>query len=1231
MNILGLSSRYNDIVSDGNERLDSDPLRIGTKTDNDVSFIVNNQEQLTLTSSGASIQIDEIQGGTDGKIEICDAELEGCGTVEGEWVQIPNPSVSTSVLPDGKPRVNFSAPITDFVMLDNPFTSQDEINISFRVEKSVSAQFTEVAIGYYGNVPPLVFNNPSLAFSEYFGVRAQTPFTDQSNTGTGSSSLSPTKLQPSIGGWNWVDAGIYRVRFTLLDGNATWYVTPPNKREYRVSTCNIALPSLTGNWIPYVYNSTTGSVTSNSHISKNTQDIVIDGWDVNEQFNILNELANNEAVEQLPRVLKVIDQDTNDWKLERKEFEYTLPDRSGRLITVDDIAVNDIDTELVKLEVQENTVRITQAETDIKANSGDIVANANDITALQNTDTALQNQITSNDTDINDIITNPLNGTGFTTRQALWDTVGKTSNMVINVDGTVTKTRDNQLGSIYGTDLLDVSKYNYTIRLTLANSINNTYRWYTLGIYSDKKDFTGLTTAPIPGEDYDSFQHGVMWRWGFNGFGGLMATYSSQSPNENIAAVNVQRLRNTGHYLEFKIINGEIRTIRAVGLGQDLRDSLELVEGDNRSRLVDSKYYIGFHDTSTITNNDVIVDVTIEQIERTLEDLGEDRLTTDYKRLSQNLDATIQDQVESNTTDITELQGETTNLQNQITSNDTDILDIQTEISTIEIGTQEPVDLTRLNDAVLIEEPSSTYQKVEWYSDYMTANISFDSEGVVTKSTSTTRDSITSITSIDFLRYDYDIIVNIFQVSGSLVHFGIIENELMIDDYKGTWFSVNTKQGGTEWGDGFSARVCNPDSALNFRDLALGFSRQDPTYLSTESFDDLKAGHSILFSFRNGVLTEINRRNSATTAWFKYNFAQFDDGGLTNSKLRFSPLKKYKMYLSDGSTNSSSFQASVEYLEKTRNPIGIASEIETLQPIRPDIRRSQFYDSDRGSFQYILSEKNRMITIDTSPYPIYFDGPDKSNLELVVELDPNSVESDYDVIVKHFGSNNTLTVVSGDITFDPDEVKINPWCTTVFRIMKNGEEGKTNSASARKIYSDYNENVVHWSLPNNISNGRANFWAIPFNQDSSTTAHGTWSGRFFIPRRAVLRSLMVFGDTEAYNTFLIGSFRVQVYREDADPYVISIAQTGTLVHDRLIEGRNAGWLPTDVNTRMLEVNAGLDPDNVIRNSNIFGISNMGTSANIIPANSTISLQCTDFGDFDGVACEFKIYMYYQYL
>ena len=1025
MNILGLSSRYNDIVADGNERLSDDPLKIGTKTNNDLSFIVNNQEQLKITSSGANIQIDEIQGGTDGKIEICGAELEGCGTIEGEWVQIPNPNVSTEILPDGKPRVNFSAPIADFVMLDNSFTSADEINISFRVEKTVSGQFDEVGIGYYGNTPPLIFNDLKTAFLEYFGVRAQTPFTDQSNTGTGTTILNPQRLQPSVGGWNWVDPGVYRVRFTLLDGKASWYVKPPDKREYKVSTCDISDPSFTGNWLPYVYNSSTGNITSNTHISKDTEDVVIDGWDIHETFSHLNELANNESVEQLPKVLKVIDQETNDWKLNRKEYEYTLPERSGRLITVDDVAVNDINTELLTLEVAENTSRISQNESDIKDLQGDVIANSNDITNLQTTK-----------------VTRGLEPVGS-------------------------------------------------------------------GVLS-------LGTAD---------------------------------------AANVQVIQNSVPALTI--------------------------------------------DSANITTN------------RTLTNL----VGGDYA---------FDNAVQTNATNIA------TNAV-EIKAKDADILDIQNSIAELEVGTGETVDLTSLNEAVFVEEPPRAYQKVQWYADYATFNMTFV-DNVVTKASSTDKDSITSRTELDFLRYDYDILVNIQQVSGSLVHFGFIENELLIDDYLPNsvgWFQVNFKQNGSEWGDGFSARLCYPTATPGNRQLSLGFSRQDPSYSSTQTFDDLKAGQSILFSIRSGILTEINRRNSPTGAWFKYDFAQF--GALSDPKLRVSPLKKYKMYFSDGSANNSSFRAAVTYLETRR--VFLESEIEAKQPLRADIRRSQFYDTTRDTLQYILSEKNRVITIDTSVYPIYYDGPTQTNLEILIELDPDSIESDYDVYIKHIGSNNTLTIQSGGLSFDADEKMINPWCTTVFRIMKEGEEGKTNSATARKLYSDYNENSINWSFRSNISSATPAFWLIPFNQEPTSIAHGAWSGRFYMPRRAVLRSFIIFGDTEAYNTFLIGNFRLQIYKEIADVYASSITGTdGSLVKDTFIRGRNAVFTATETNTKMFILNNGFDPDNTNTSTgNTIGIVNLGEAAHIIPAGYSVSVRAGTFGGYDGVGTELKGFMYYQFI
>lgn len=1088
MNILGLSSRYNDIVADGNERLSDEPLKIGTKTNNDLSFLVNNQEQLKLTSSGATVTIDEIKG-SQGVIEICD-DIEPCDIIEGEWLAV-NPSAIPTVDADGKPVLTYSAPITTVVPLDMPISASEPLNISFRLEKLVSGA-DSVGIGFYGGAPPLTFTSPSSMYTDYFGIRSNLPFTSQSNTGNASGLLKPIKLQPITGGWTFFDAGVYRIRLTIQDGKATWYVKAvgENTIEYRVSTCDLLPATYGANWQCYTYNGVTGSIIANTHV-KSTGDIRVAGWPINETFSHLNELANNEAVEQLPKVLKVIDQETNDWKLERKEYEYTLPERSGRLITVDDIAVNDINTELLTLEVAENTTRISQTESDIKDLQGDVIANSNDITSIN---LALNDKVNKGGEDTGSLII------GTTALNVNDVQIIQNGNPGITIDG---------------------------VNITTSKNLRNVIS----GDYAFQSSITSLEGSKVSrgGEPV--------------GTGPLTVGTRDSS--------QVQVVQN--------------------GIPALTIDSANITTNRTLTNLIQGNYAF---DSAVQTNSGNIATNAVE-----------------------------------------------------IKANDADILDIQNSIAELEVGTGETVDLTALNEAVFVDEPPRTYQKAQWYADYATPNMSF-ADNVVTKASSPDRDSITSRTELDFLRYDYDILVNIQQVSGSLVHFGFIENELMIDDYTGTWFQVNYKQQGSEWGDGFSARLCYPTATPGNRELSLGFSRQDPSYASTQGFDDLKAGHSILFSIKSGILTDINRRNSPTGSWFKYDFSQF--GGLSDPKLRVSPLKKYKMYLSDGSPDTSSFIAAVTYLQRAR-PF-LESEIEAKQPLRADIRRSQFYDTTRGSLQYILSEKNRVITIDTSVYPIYYDGP-TANLELLVELDPDSIESDYDIYIKHFGSNNTLTIQSGSLTFDPDEAKINPWCTTVFRIMKEGEEGKTNLATARKLYSDYNENVINWSFPPNVSSTRTDFWAIPFNQEPTSTAHGAWSGRFFVPRRAVLRSLVILGDSEAHNTFLTGRFRVQVYREDADPYVISLTNSGTLIHDRLIKGRNASFIPgLETNTRMVELNVGADPDNISRSTpNVIGISDMGTAATIVPANSTIGLYCIDWSAFDGAGCELKAMMYYQFI
>ena len=134
-------------------------------------------------------------------------------------------------------------------------------------------------------------------------------------------------------------------------------------------------------------------------------------------------------------------------------------------------------------------------------------------------------------------------------------------------------------------------------------------------------------------------------------------------------------------------------------------------------------------------------------------------------------------------------------------------------------------------------------------------------------------------------------------------------------------------------------------------------------------------------------------------------------------------------------------------------------------------------------------------------------------------------------------------------------------------------------------------------------------------------------------RGAVLRSLVVMGDTEAYNTFLIGNFRMFIYKEIADVYASSTTGTdGSLVKDTFIRGRNAVFTATETNTKMYILNNGFDPDNTNRSTaNCIGIVNMGETSHIIPAGYTVSVGLGGFGGFDGSGVELKFYLNYQFI
>lgn len=553
-------------------------------------------------------------------------------------------------------------------------------------------------------------------------------------------------------------------------------------------------------------------------------------------------------------------------------------------------------------------------------------------------------------------------------------------------------------------------------------------------------------------------------------------------------------------------------------------------------------------------------------------------------------------------------------------------------------------DLTPIESIVNVRAPAEGYHPVQWSEEYASFYMAADnSTGTVIRNSSATRDSITSQTVLDFTRYNYEIQIKINSVSGSIVHFGVIENQVMIDQFDGGWFQVNYKGQGSQWGDGFSSLVCYPTATTEYRKLNVAFSRLDSSYAYSQVPSTLVAGASANFSIVNGVLTEIQTRVSDVAPWTKLDWNLFGDGSLVNSKLRFLPLKKYKLALYDGSTNSSSFSATVTFQETIRDNI---NEIAIRQPITPDIRRSEYYFRRLDAKPYYMSRKTRCFTVDTSKYLIRVDGPDHNDIEIWIEIDHESDESDYQIFIKHIGSINTLTLRSNTLTISPGDEIINPWCTTVFRIMKHGEEGNTNSPFCRKLWSDYNSNTVYFEPVSNLSNTRTPFWLSPYGVLGALPMGG-WSGRFYIDRRAILTKMVIFGDKETWDTFVSGHFKLKILKEKTNLYASSVTGTdgdtvsffqesehggGSGLYYTRVIGKSATVENDQIDAKFYRLNAGCDPDNVLREAgNAVATIRMGRPEHIIEPSSSIAVYTFDWENVDMVGAELKFYLYYQYI
>ena len=536
---------------------------------------------------------------------------------------------------------------------------------------------------------------------------------------------------------------------------------------------------------------------------------------------------------------------------------------------------------------------------------------------------------------------------------------------------------------------------------------------------------------------------------------------------------------------------------------------------------------------------------------------------------------------------------------------------------------------------IQVEPPSDTgYQPVQWYSDYATQYMAFDNEtGTVIRNASSTRDSITSMTSFDLRRYNFEIVIKVNAVSGSVIMAGLIENELMIDDFDPTsWFQPNYKQSGSQWGDAFSVIVSNPSSAI--RKIALAFSRNDPTFVYDRVSSTISPGGSLKLVIQNSVLTDISTRSSDSAGWVKLDWSLFSNG-LDDPKLRVLPSKEYKLALFDGYTAFSSFTATVTYIQTVRdgvNEVGLASQV-------PSVRRSEFYDKDIGTpYQYYMSKKNRYFEIDTSIYPFNsYEGAAIPYISLWVEPDSGEI-NDYTLTIKHTGSNNNVSLRTFTTDFfdisDPDFV-LRPWCTNVYRVCRSGIEGLTNTAKLVKVSSTANSHSIHYSSITNLSNGSSNTWLVPFSQGADYTAHSTFSGRYLVDHRAVLTRFVIIGDTECANTFKTGNFKVSIYKESVNLHSDNTNINRSLVHEAFVIGTGPyaeGFVPDskDAVTRVVN-NDSLDPDGGPSSKNTLAVINLGSEGHIIDSPCLISVKFSGFAFFDGIGIEYKSYLMFQYI
>ena len=295
-------------LTDNNKLLGPGDKILGTNDATDLKIVTDDQERILINSTGDVITSDVILNSLEAKdddVLTLKSKIEGESTVEGEWFKTVVDSSSKLVqsVEEGGQAIKLTIGSFGSSLQCVPHTLEiqptDEINILFKIVKTTNSNLDEVGIGYY-TVPPLAYplgDRAHQIYGEIWGFPASAPYNTNAING-GTNTISDIRLLTDRNLTRWINAGTYYIRLTIFESIATWYFQFEDGPEFKASSCNISTVTPSGGRWQIYYFGDLQSVTAYTQVSRNSEDIQIAGWKINETFTRLNQLQDfNDYIE----------------------------------------------------------------------------------------------------------------------------------------------------------------------------------------------------------------------------------------------------------------------------------------------------------------------------------------------------------------------------------------------------------------------------------------------------------------------------------------------------------------------------------------------------------------------------------------------------------------------------------------------------------------------------------------------------------------------------------------------------------------------------------------------------------------------------------------------------------------------------------------------------------------------------------------------------------------------